>query len=83
MTADARVSVQELAKRLYRMVVRFVRVIRVPACARVCPGSPRCLFTGKLNPSSVDETAASRVRDQKPQGKQYLYIGLASLASPR
>ena len=30
-------------------VVRFVRVIRVPACARVsrvCPGSPRCLFTG-------------------------------------
>ena len=32
--------------------VRFVRVIRVPACARVsrvsrvCPGSPRCLFTG-------------------------------------
>ena len=29
-------------------VVRFVRVIRVPACARVsrvCPGSPRCLFT--------------------------------------
>ena len=31
---------------------RFVRVIRVPACARVsrvsrvCPGSPRCLFTG-------------------------------------
>ena len=39
--------------------------------------------TGKLNPSSVDETAASRVRDQKPQGKQYLYIGLASLASPR
>ena len=34
------------------MVVRFVRVIRVPACARVsrvsrvCPGSPRCLFTG-------------------------------------
>ena len=34
------------------MVVRFVRVIRLPACARVsrvsrvCPGSPRCLFTG-------------------------------------
>ena len=33
------------------MVVRFVRVIRLPACARVsrvsrvCPGSPRCLFT--------------------------------------
>ena len=33
-------------------VVRFVRVIRLPACARVsrvsrvCPGSPRCLFTG-------------------------------------
>ena len=31
----------------------FVRVIRLPACARVsrvsrvCPGSPRCLFTGK------------------------------------
>ena len=35
-------------------VVRFVRVIRVPACARVsrvsrvCPGSPRCLFTGTV-----------------------------------
>jgi hypothetical protein len=34
------------------MVVRFVCVIRVPVCARVsrvcpvCPGSPRCLFTG-------------------------------------
>ena len=34
------------------MVVRFVRVIRVPACARVsrvsrvCPAPPRCLFTG-------------------------------------
>ena len=33
------------------VVVRFVRVIRLPACARVsrvsrvCPGSPRCLFT--------------------------------------
>ena len=30
------------------MVVRFVRVIRLPACARVSrviPGSPRCLFT--------------------------------------
>ena len=36
------------------MVVSFVRVIRVPACARVsrvsrvCPGSPRCLFTGTV-----------------------------------
>ena len=36
------------------MVVRFVRVIRVPACARVsrvsrvCPGSLRCLFTGTV-----------------------------------
>ena len=36
------------------MVVRFVRVIRVPACAhmsrvsRVFPGSPRCLFTGAV-----------------------------------
>ena len=31
------------------MVVRFVCVIRVPVCARVsrvCPGPPRCLFTG-------------------------------------
>ena len=39
------------------MVVRFVRVIRVPACARVsrvshvCPGSPRCLFTGEAKAS--------------------------------
>ena len=32
------------------MVVWFVCVIRVPVCARVsrvCPGSPRCLFTGR------------------------------------
>ena len=42
------------SRRGYRWtVVRFVRVIRLPACARVsrvsrvCPGSPRCLFTGK------------------------------------
>ena len=37
------------------LVVRFVRVIRVLACARVscvsrvCPGSPRCLFTGTVH----------------------------------
>ena len=37
------------------MVVRFVRVIRAPACARVsrvsrvCPGSPRYLFTGTVS----------------------------------
>jgi hypothetical protein len=32
------------------MVVRFVCAVRVPLCvrvSRVCPGSPRCLFTGK------------------------------------
>ena len=37
------------------MVVRFVRVIRLPACARVfrvCPGSPRCLFTGTVPAST-------------------------------
>jgi hypothetical protein len=31
------------------MVVRFVCAVRVPLCvcvSRVCPGSPRCLFTG-------------------------------------
>jgi hypothetical protein len=31
------------------IVVRFVCVVRVPLCvrvSRVCPGSPRCLFTG-------------------------------------
>ena len=39
------------------MVVRFVRVIRAPACApvsrvsRVCPGSPPYHFTGTGNPS--------------------------------
>ena len=39
------------------MVVRFVRVIRAPACARVsrvsrvCPGSPQYLFTGTGHPS--------------------------------
>ena len=33
----------------FRLSGRFVCVIRVPVCARasrVCPGSPRCLFTG-------------------------------------
>ena len=40
------------AQYTYWMVARFVCVIRVPVCARVscvprvCPGSPRCLFTG-------------------------------------
>jgi hypothetical protein len=35
------------------MVVRFVCVVCVPLCVRVsrvsraCPGSPRCLFTGR------------------------------------
>ena len=31
------------------MVVRFVCAVLVPLCvrvSRVCPGSPRCLFTG-------------------------------------
>ena len=42
---------QELVRvcRWVWMVVRFVCVIRVSACALVCPvcpGSPRCLFTG-------------------------------------
>ena len=35
------------------MVVRFVCAVRVPLCvrvSRVCPGSPRCLFTGKKTP---------------------------------
>ena len=44
-------------------VVRFVCVIRVPVCARVsrvCPGSPRCLFTGSV-PCSECETPRSRV----------------------
>jgi len=37
------------------MVVRFVCVVCVPLCvrvprvSRVCPGSPRCLFTGTCN----------------------------------
>ena len=30
--------------RWFWMAVRFVCVIRVPVCARVCPGFPRCLF---------------------------------------
>jgi len=40
------------------MVVRFVCVVCVPLCVRVsrvsraCPGSPRCLFTGrKVSPT--------------------------------
>jgi len=44
------------------MVVRFVCVVCVPLCvrvsrvSRVCPGSPRCLFTG-----NVESAAASVV----------------------
>ena len=56
------------------MVVRFVCVIRVPVCARVsrvCPGSPRCLFTGKqliiivknFTPRGSDLVLASSDRD--------------------
>ena len=55
------------------MVVRFVRVIRVPACAcvsrvsRVCPGSPRCLFTGTVctvRSSRADEWGGSGRRQR-------------------
>jgi len=41
------------------MVVRFVCVVCVPLCvrvsrvSRVCPGSPRCLFTGKKTPGGA------------------------------
>ena len=56
---DARFGVPRGMCRWVWMVVRFVClcVIRVPVCARVsrvCPDSPRCLFTGttrrKLQP---------------------------------
>ena len=52
------------------MVVRFVRVIRVPACARVsrvsrvCPGSPRCLFTGTSCNTFCTGTSTVHVHDQ-------------------
>ena len=48
--------------------MRFVRVIRLPACARVsrvsrvsrvCPGSPRCLFTGNAPPAAPGSPAQS------------------------
>ena len=46
--------------------MRAVRVIRVPACARVsrvsrvCPGSPRCLFTGTVpGTTHVHETTVT------------------------
>ena len=47
------------------MVVRFVRVIRLPAraCARVsrvCPGSPRCLFTGTNMSATTVHTVCTR-----------------------
>ena len=44
------------------MVVRFVCVIRVPVCARVsrvCPGSPRCLFTVQYLPGASYRTTAN------------------------
>ena len=60
----------------YRMVVRFVRVIRLPACARVsrvsrvCPGSPGvflpvqystgCLFTGTGTKRKLSSTVHYR-----------------------
>ena len=52
------------------MVVRFVRVIRLPACARVsrvsrvCPGSPRCLFTDSIQYSTVQYCTVFRVTRQ-------------------
>ena len=42
-------TITVIAESQSRMVMRFVCVIRVSVCARVsrvCPGSPRCLFTG-------------------------------------
>ena len=47
------------------MVVRFVCVFRVPACARVsrvsrvCPGSLRCLFTGTIVGPSRDDVSCT------------------------
>ena len=55
------------------MVVRFVRVIChlcarvrpcVPCVSRVCPGSPRCLFTGK------DLSKTRPQKDRKIQGNE-------------
>ena len=65
------VVVRVCSRWVWVMVVRFVRVIRVPACARVsresrvCPGSPRCLFTGRYRISEgraarADAVACSR-----------------------
>jgi hypothetical protein len=45
------------------MVVRFVCAVRVPLCvrvSRVCPGSPRCLFTG-MCPRVPCEVCVSRL----------------------
>ena len=58
------------------MVVRFVRVIRVPACARVsrvCPGPPRRLFTGPV------KTTGTR-RPATPGYGYYTVFDLVSLA---
>ena len=41
------------------MVVRFVCAVRVPLCvrvSRVCPGSPRCLFTGTERKATLNQT---------------------------
>ena len=57
------------------MVVRFVRVIRLPACARVSrvsrvrPGSPRCLFTRvRGEPGRTRDTHARDTRDTRAHG---------------
>ena len=58
------------------MVVRFVRVIRVPACARVsrvsrvCPGSPRCLSTGTGRVPVSVTNSSTVVREHGQEGRQ-------------
>ena len=67
-------------------VVRFVRVIRVPACARVsrvsrvCPGSPRCLFTGRARRLDVLMLALPRT---DPRRHSWLEAGDAAQIAGR
>jgi hypothetical protein len=47
------------------LVVRFVCVplcVRVSRVSRVCPGFPRCLFTGISNKRCADETVLQKVK---------------------
>ena len=58
------------------MVVRFVCVVCVPLCvrvfrvSRVCPGSPRCLFTGNVPVLVLYRHGARRTCERASRGER-------------